>query len=64
MATLTNQQIEQKKQQLKQLTEEINAIAKELQEAGVLPLNENELDDVAGGVSRSPKQYFSGVISY
>ena len=34
MATLTNEQIEQKKQQLKQLSEQINAIAKELQEAG------------------------------
>ena len=49
MATLTSQQIEQKKQQLKQLSEEINAIAKELQEAGAWPLSDDELGDVAGG---------------
>ena len=49
MATLTNEQIEQKKQQLKQLSEEINAIAKELEEAGAWPLSDDELDDVAGG---------------
>ena len=49
MATLTNEQIEQKKQQLKQLSEEINTIVKELQEAGAWPLSDDELDDVAGG---------------
>ena len=54
MATLTNEQIEQKKQQLKQLSEEIDAIAKELQEAGALPLNEDELDEAAGGLSQGP----------
>lgn len=32
MATLTAEQIEQKKQQLKQLSDEMNAIVKELQE--------------------------------
>ena len=51
MATLTNEQIEQKKQQLKQLSEEMNAIIKELQEAGAWPLDEDELDQVAGGVA-------------
>ena len=50
MATLTNEQIEQKKQQLKQLTEEFNAIVKELQEAGAWPMSDDELDDVAGGM--------------
>ena len=49
MATLTNEQIEQKKQQLKQLSEEMNAIVKELQEAGEWPLDEDDLDQVAGG---------------
>ena len=49
MATLTAEQIEQKKQQLKQLSEEMNAIIKELQEAGAWPLDEDELDQVAGG---------------
>ena len=49
MATLTTEQIEQKKQQLKQLSEEMNALVKELQEAGAWPLDEDELDQVAGG---------------
>ena len=51
MATLTNEQIEQKKQQLKQLSEEMNAIVKELQEAGEWPLSEDDLGQVAGGLS-------------
>ena len=50
MATLTAEQIEQKKQQLKQLSEEIKAIVKELQEAGAWPLDEADLDNAAGGV--------------
>ena len=49
MATMTAEQIEQKKQQLKQLSEEMNAIIKELQEAGAWPLDEDDLDQVAGG---------------
>ena len=49
MATLTNEQIEQKKQQLKQLSEEMNAIVKELQEAGAWPLDDDELDEASGG---------------
>jgi hypothetical protein len=53
MATLTAEQIEQKKQQLKQLSEEMNAIIKELQEAGAWPLDEDDLDEAAGGL-RSP----------
>ena len=53
MATLTNEQIEQKKQQLKQLSEEMNALVKELQEAGEWPLDEDDLDEAAGGV-RAP----------
>ena len=51
MATLTNEQIEQKKQQLKQLSDEMNAIVKELQEAGEWPLDEDDLDQAAGGLS-------------
>ena len=47
---MTNEQIEQKKQQLKQLSEEMNAIIKELQEAGAWPLDEADLDQVAGGI--------------
>ena len=47
---MTAEQIEQKKQQLKQLSEEMNAIVKELQEAGEWPLDEDDLDNAAGGV--------------
>ena len=47
---MTAEQIEQKKQQLKQLSEEKNAIIKELQEAGAWPLDENDLDQAAGGI--------------
>ena len=50
MATLTNEQIEQKKQQLKQLSDEMNALVKELQEAGAWPLDDDDLDNAAGGV--------------
>ena len=50
MAIQTNEQIEQKKKQLKQLAEEINAIAKELEEAGAWPLSDDDLNDVAGGM--------------
>ena len=50
MATLTNVEIEQKKQQLKQLSDEMNAIVKELQEAGEWPLDEDDLDKAAGGI--------------
>ena len=51
MANLTAEQIEQKKQQLKQLSEEMNAIVKELQEAGAWPLDEDDLDEATGGIS-------------
>ena len=54
MATLTAEQIEQKKQQLKQLTEQINAVVNELQEAGEWPLDEDELDQATGGLSSNP----------
>lgn len=43
MATMTYEQIEQKKQQLKQLAEEVNALKNELVEAGAWPLDEEEL---------------------
>ena len=49
MATLTNEQIEQKKQQLKQLTEQAKALYDELVEAGVIELSEDDLDQAAGG---------------
>ena len=49
MATLTNEQIEQKKQELKQLAEEVNALTKELVEAGAIELSEEDLDKASGG---------------
>ena len=49
MATLTKEQIEQKLQQLEQLTEEANALVKELAEAGAIEIPEEDLDKVAGG---------------
>lgn len=51
MATLTNAQIEQKKQQLKQLADKAQQLKNELVEAGAWPLNEDDLDKVAGGAS-------------
>lgn len=53
MATMTAEQIEQKKLRLKQLSEEKNAIIKELQEAGAWPLDDDDLDGAAGGL-RAP----------
>ena len=49
MATLTNEQIEAKKQQLKKLAEEAKKLKNELVEAGAWPIDENELDKVDGG---------------
>ncbi len=49
MATITNEQIEQKKQQLKQLAGEVKALTKELVEAGAIELSEDDLDKAAGG---------------
>ena len=49
MATLTKEQIEQKMQQLKQLAGEFSALTKELVEAGVLKLSEEDLEKVSGG---------------
>ena len=50
MATLTNEQIEQKKAQLKQLAKEAKQLKNELVEAGAWPLDEDSLDNVAGGL--------------
>jgi hypothetical protein len=49
MATLTKQ-IEQKKAQLKQLAKEAKQLKNELVEAGAWPLDEDSLDNVAGGL--------------
>ena len=55
MATLTTEQIEAKKQQLKQLAAEAQQLKDELVEAGTWPLDENDLDEAAGGYVRDPK---------
>lgn len=60
MATMTNEQIEQKKSRLKQLTAEVNQIMNELKEAGAWPLDDEELDEVTGGTMRSPLLGLSG----
>ena len=52
MATMTNEQIEQKQQQLKQLAEEVKQLKDELVEAGAWPLSEDDLDEAAGGYNR------------
>ena len=49
MATMTNEQIEQKKQQLNQLVEEVKQLKDQLVEAGAWPMDEDELDQAAGG---------------
>jgi hypothetical protein len=54
MATLTNEQIEQKKQRLHQLAVEAQAICKELVEAGAIELSDDDLDKVAGGSLPQP----------
>ena len=50
MATLTNQQIEVKKQQLKQLAAEAEQLKNELVEAGAWPLDDDNLDQATGGI--------------
>ena len=60
MATLTNEQIEQKQQQLKQLAEDVKKLQAELVEAGALELDEDDLDAAAGGyaIPKSSKKFF------
>ncbi len=49
METMTNEQIEQKKQLLVEKVKEMKVIYDELVEAGAIELNEDELDKAAGG---------------
>ena len=46
---MTQEQIDQKMQQLKQLAEEVAALTRELAEAGAIEISEEELNKVAGG---------------
>lgn len=55
MATLTNEQIEQKKQQFSEILKEVKALQDELVEAGAIALDDDQLDGVAGG--RDPGIY-------
>ena len=49
MATLTVEQIEQKKQLLEEKVKQMKAIYDELVEAGAIELSEEDLDKAAGG---------------
>ena len=51
MAVLTNEQIEQKKQKLSEILKEAKVLQDELVEAGAIPMDDDELDGVAGGRS-------------
>ena len=51
MATMTNEQIEQKKQLLAEKEKEMKAIYDELVEAGAIELSEDDLDKAAGGTT-------------
>ena len=55
---MTTEQIEQKKQQLKQLAAEVKALTKELVEAGAIELSEENLDKAAGGFHKPSKNSF------
>ena len=51
MATLTKEQVEQKKQLLAEKLDQIKVIDQELKDSGIMELSEEELDEVAGGES-------------
>lgn len=62
MAALTNEQIEQKKQQLAEIMKEAKALQEELMEAGAIPMDDDELDGVAGGRERTEVNIIDGSI--
>lgn len=49
MEKMTKEQIEQKKEQLKKLMQEANALKEELIAAGKWPLDDDDLEGAAGG---------------
>jgi hypothetical protein len=51
MATMTQAQIEQKKQLLAEKKKEMKAIYDELAEAGAIEISDDDLENVAGGAS-------------
>ncbi|MBO4906322.1 MAG: hypothetical protein J5486_04720 [Bacteroidaceae bacterium] len=54
MPTLSSEQIEAKKKQLKQLADEAKAIYDELVGAGVIELSDDDLGQASGGVYHQP----------
>lgn len=50
MENLTKEQIEQKKEQLKKLLQEADALKEELVAAGEWPLDDDDLEGAAGGL--------------
>ena len=58
MENLTKEQVEQKKEQLKKLMQEAKALKDELVAAGEWPIDDNDLDDVAGGMGLLPMDIF------
>jgi hypothetical protein len=54
MATLTSEQIQEKKQLLVEKTKEMKAIYDELVEAGAIELSEEELEKSTGGLFLLP----------
>ena len=51
MTTLTNAQIEQKKQLLAEKKKEMKALYNELAEAGAIEISDDDLENVAGGAN-------------
>jgi len=49
MATLTKEQVEQKKQLLAEKLDQIKVIDQELKDSGIMELSEEELVEVTGG---------------
>ena len=58
MENLTKEQIEQKKGKLKKLMQEANALKDELVAAGEWPIDDDDLDNVAGGMGLLPMAIF------
>ena len=61
MATLTKEQIEQLQQELKQKIEEIKVINGKLLDAGVIPMSDDYLDEVTGGLNPPSTIYPDGL---
>ena len=62
MATLTAEQIEQKKQLLAEKMKEMKALYDELAEAGAIEISDDDLDQAAGGYSLDP--YLQRKVNY